>query len=48
MRNTTQTFQKKIELAFEIGLPVSQTQFSKKTITKNNTFTYVNVNISKY
>ena len=28
---------KKIELAFEIGLPVNKTQFSK-TVTKNDTF----------
>ena len=30
--------QKKIELAFKIGLPVNETPFSKTTITKNNTF----------
>ena len=29
---------KKIELVFEIGLPVNETQFSKTTITKNNIF----------
>ena len=29
---------KKNELAFEIGLPVNETQFSKTTITKNGTF----------
>ena len=29
---------RKIELAFEIGLPVNETQFSKTTITKNNIF----------
>ena len=29
---------KKTELAFEIGLPVNETQFSKTTITKNNFF----------
>ena len=30
MRNRTLTFQKKIEFAFEIDLPVNQTQFSNK------------------
>ena len=45
----TVTTQKNPELAFEIGLPVDETQFSKTTITKRDTFfTYVNVNISKY
>ena len=29
---------KKTELAFEIGLPVNETQFSKTTITKNDFF----------
>ena len=30
MRNRTLTFHKEIELAFEIELPVNQTQFKKK------------------
>ena len=50
MRNTKHCDDpKKPELAFETGLPVDETQFSKATITKRDTFfTYVNVNISKY
>ena len=49
MRNSTLTFQKKkkIELAFDVGLHVSQTQFF--FLKKKNTFsTQVNVNINKY
>ena len=40
MRNRTLWRSKKIELAFEIGLPVNKTQFSKTIITKNNTFSH--------
>ena len=36
--NTVMFQKKKTELAFEIGLPVNETQFSKTTITKNNFF----------
>ena len=31
---------KKIELPFEIDLPVNETKFSKTAITKNGTFLY--------
>ena len=41
MRNRTLTFHKEIELAFEIELPVNQTQFKKKKLTKNNTFFHI-------
>ena len=36
-KKNTVLFLKKIKLAFEIGLPINETQFSKTT-TKNNTF----------
>ena len=38
LRNRTLSRSKKIELAFEIGLPVHEAQFSKTAITKNDTF----------
>ena len=34
----TKTKQKRIKLAFEIGLPVNEAQFSKPTVTKNDSF----------
>ena len=37
MRNSTLTFQKKIELVFDVGLHVIQTQFSKKNNNKKIT-----------
>ena len=33
---------KKIELTFELGLPVNETQFSKTTVTKNDNFFHIN------
>ena len=41
---------KKIDLAFEIDLPVNETKFSKTTITKNDTFSLklIQDNIGKY
>ena len=38
---------KKIELGFEIGLPASETQFSKTVTKKGVFFTYVVVNVSR-
>ena len=41
----------KIELAFEIGFPANETQFSKKAITKNDSFfmlILVNINGNRY
>ena len=38
MRNRTLWGSKKIELGFEISLPVNETQFSKEAITKNDIF----------
>ena len=38
IQNKTVMVQKKIKLAFEMGLPINETQFSKTTITKNDTF----------
>ena len=37
-RNRTKKNPEKIELAFKIGLDLSMKQFSKTTITKNDTF----------
>ena len=38
MRNKTLRLSKKIKLTFAIDLSVDETQFSKTTITKNDTF----------
>ena len=38
MRNRTLWGSKKIELGFEISLPINETQFSKEAITKNDIF----------
>ena len=43
-------FRKKIDWAFEIDLPVNEINFSKATITKNDTFSLklIQDNIGKY